>query len=100
MVELKYLSDIYKDTKEGKSRPIKLNIQAKMFIDIKDIVGVVETFNGKGKVYKNQCAIHHMEMGRIFIKHKYEFIKNLKKDDREVTVIKGYTNRRKVIHKK
>jgi len=89
-VELTILIDLTKDNPDGSFTIIKSDIPSRIFLNMRDVMAVVETVNRKGNVYKNQCAIHHCEMGRIFLKHKYEYIKDLKENYGKLKAVTGY----------
>ena len=78
-VELKSKNDIWTEPdKQGKQKLVKRNVIARIYVDIKDIKGILEVYSYKGKVLKNECKIQHEQMGPLIVNHSYEYMKKLK----------------------
>jgi hypothetical protein len=56
----------------------KKNVMLRKTVELKDITSVQEVLNERGKPYKTRCMVHIHGEGHMIVKHKYEFIKELK----------------------
>jgi hypothetical protein len=82
MIELKILTNTYKE-EEGEDGQVyevvdKKNIIIRKFVEVKDITSVQEVLTDRGQPYKSRCMVHIQGEGHMVVKHKYEYIKQLK----------------------
>jgi hypothetical protein len=69
--EVKLLTDVYKEDKEGNLTLVKGDVVSKNFMDLDDITGPFEVLTQKGVPYKTRCQVIHKDLGAIIIKHRY-----------------------------
>ena len=85
MIELKILTNVYKDKvieDEIHEVLIKKDVIVKKLTAVDDITSVQEELTEKGKCYKSRCRVHIQGEGYMVVKHKYEDIKQLKESKR------------------
>ena len=81
MIELKVLSNVYKDKvidDEVHEVLYKRDVVSLKFVSPQDITSVQEVLTDRAKPYKNRCMVHISGEGHMIVKHKYEYIKQLK----------------------
>ena len=81
MIELKTLSNVYKDKiidEEIHEVLYKKDVVCLKLVDPRDITSVQEVLTDHAKPYKSRCMVHIQGEGHMIVKHKYEDIKQLK----------------------
>lgn len=90
MIELKVISDVYKEKEillEDGHVAIeevlqKKNVIRKKLVEVNDITSVQEVLTDRAVPYKTRCLVHIQGEGHMVVKHKYEYIKQLKESKR------------------
>lgn len=86
MIELKVLSNVYKEKvieEEIHDVLYKKDVVSLKLVDPKDITSVQQVLTDRAKPYKNRCMVHINGEGHMIVKHKYEYIKQLKQNGGE-----------------
>lgn len=85
MIELKVMTTVYKEKvidDEIHEVVYKKDVIMRKMTAIDDITSVQEELTEKGKLYKSRCRVHIQGEGYMIVKHKYEYIKQLKESKR------------------
>ena len=87
MIELKTLSNVYKDKViEEQVHEVlhKKDVISLKLVDPNDITSVQEVLTEQGKIYKTRCMIHIQGEGHMIVKHKYSEMKQLKIENKTI----------------
>ena len=81
--DLKVLNNLISAPDEnGKVKMIKRNLVTIRNIDVDHIIGYEQTYNNKGIILKNQCLLYLTDNQMVVVKHSFEYIEKLKKNEK------------------
>ncbi len=78
-VMMKIKSDLYAEPdNKGRQKIIKKGIITRANIPLEQVGTIMEIFNTKGKLIKNECKIYLPEIGFMTVNHSFDYVKDLK----------------------
>lgn len=78
--EFKTSSDIYRADINGKEYLVRSGVKSRISLNLHDILSISEVFKEDGTIYKTKCIVHHIEIGKILLSHKYKEIKKIREE--------------------
>lgn len=91
MIEIKFKAPLFSaPDKEGTQKILKRSVLYKEQIDTEHIKSVGWVYKKSGILDLKRCRINHADLGSIIVEHSFDYISDLRKNNR--VVIKGFAH--------